>query len=126
MTEQTPATTASPRRSLSDKLALAAGPGAMAAAAALAPGGADAAIVASSTTFPISPPTSEGANNWDVDGDSTDDFELEQFVTLGTQKAYFDDLNGGRLVVPRTATQDGTYALSPALSFEKLQDYRGS
>lgn len=44
MTEQTPATTASPRRSLSDKLALAAGPGAMAAAAALAPGGADAAI----------------------------------------------------------------------------------
>lgn len=109
MTDLTPAS--SSPRSLSDKLALAAGPGAMAAAAALVPGGADAAIVASSTTFPISPPTSQGANNWDVDGDSTNDFELEH-SNNSTQKAYFDDLNGGRLVVPGTATQRGISKLA--------------
>ena len=98
-----PSQSKSKLRSLSEKLALVAGTGGAAAAVAIAvaPTGADAAVVAASNT-PIAPPTAPGANNWDVDGDGTNDFRLS-----GNGSASFSDLNGGRLVVPVGAFEDG-------------------
>lgn len=95
------------QHSLRTKLSLAAGPGAMAAAMAVMPTGAGAAIIAS-TGLPLSPPASSGANNWDVDGDGTPDFKLQNSST----EAYFDDLNGGRLVVPGAVGAGGIAQLA--------------
>jgi hypothetical protein len=92
-----------PRRTLAQKLAVAAGSGATAAAFVGAPSAAEAVIVTAMNT-PISPPGSSGTTNWDVDGDLTFDFAL---INSGMLYASFDDTNGGRLVVPAAATQDG-------------------
>jgi len=89
--------------SIREKLTIAAGSGAMAAVMVGAPYEADAALVMSTTT-PISPPGSEGDNNWDVDGDGTPDFLLRNFFNVF---ASIDDLNGGRLVVPVVSGGDG-------------------
>jgi hypothetical protein len=90
---QTP--TPAARRSLSEKLAVAAGSGAATAALAAVPAGAQAAVMSAMDT-PISPPATDGITDWDVDGDGTVDFALENIYDL----AFLDDRNGGRLVVP--------------------------
>lgn len=108
MTQSTTTPPTSIQLSLGAKLSLAAGPGAMAAAMAVMPAGADAAIVASAG-LPLGPPVPTGtSNNWDVDGDGTPDFEFRNSST----EAYFDDLNGGRLVVPGAAGQAGIEKLA--------------
>ena len=87
-------------RTLGEKLALAtAGAGASVAALGGLPSAADAAVVAAQG-IPISPPGALGSNFWDVDGDATNDFRLVNSQSYGTFFAVFDDVNGGRLVVP--------------------------
>ncbi|MEM9016068.1 MAG: hypothetical protein AAGC68_03575, partial [Verrucomicrobiota bacterium] len=65
-------------------------------------GGTEAEVV-SSTPLPLKPPASAGFTPWDVDGDGTRDFRLWNSVS---QKASFDDSNGGRLVVPSASIND--------------------
>ncbi|MEQ1904091.1 MAG: PEP-CTERM sorting domain-containing protein [Pirellulaceae bacterium] len=97
---------------LSEKLAIVAGTGAALAAFTASPSIAGADVV-QSLTAPISPPISDGTTFWDVDGDGTNDFAL---VNYFTSTAYFDDVNGGRLVVPAAAFNDGIAKLAIGLT----------
>ena len=97
---------------LREKLTVVAGSGAVAAAMFSAPSDADAATIAASGT-PISPPAAGGTNNWDVDGDGTFDFGLGN-ISATPGFAIFDDLNGGRLVVPAGAGGEDGIAKLPA------------
>lgn len=60
----------------------------------------------------LMPPITTGITVWDVDGDGTDDFSLENATAFLTVFANLDDLNGGRLVVPQAALQDGIAKLN--------------
>ena len=78
---------------LSQKLAVASGAGAILAGVA-APQLAEAGIVPS-TTLPKSPPASSGSNFWDVDGDGTNDFRLQN---SGNAFANLEELGSARFV----------------------------
>ncbi len=84
------------------------------AAASAACGSAHAAYVLSPTVGSgLQPPASLGTNYWDVDGDGIKDFKLKHsFNYLFGHHAYFDDNNGGRLVVPAAAGDDGILKLA--------------
>ena len=97
---------------LREKLAITAGSGAVAAAMFSAPCDANAAVITALGT-PISPPAAGGTNKWDVDGDGTFDFGLGN-VSTTPGFAIFDDLNGGRLVVPAAAGGEDGIAKLPA------------
>jgi len=102
------------RPTLREKLAAVAGTGAVAVAAVSGSPSEVHADLVMSTTAPISPPSSDGSNFWDVDGDGTGDFRLRNargsttFISdtytstfqTSWQSAFFDDVNGGRLVMP--------------------------
>lgn len=91
-------------QSLAEKLALVGG----AASLALCSGTiAEAAIIAC-PNVPITPPSSAGNLNLDVDGDGTSDFQLRNM--LGS--AWVAELNGGRFVAATTRTADGLAKLS--------------
>ena len=89
------------RLSLSQKLAVASG-AAAAFAGVAAPQVAEAGIV-QSTTLTKSPPASDGYGYWDVDGDGTDDFRLEN--VRGSQ-ANLTQL-GGEFVSPASRENQG-------------------
>ena len=57
----------------------------------------------------IKPPAAPGSFYWDVDNDGTFDFRL---LNLAGSFAYFDDQNGGRLVVQVTAVHNGILKLN--------------
>ncbi|MEZ5324253.1 MAG: PEP-CTERM sorting domain-containing protein [Verrucomicrobiales bacterium] len=76
---------------------------------------ADAAVVMAANV-PISSPASNGTNFWDVDGDATNDFSLEFSSTFGSIGAFFDDQNGGRLVVPAAAASDQIAKLADGIN----------
>ena len=106
-----------PKNRIADKLAKLAGGGAVAAAMSGMPAVADADIV-QSTTAPISS-GGNGTNFWDVDGDGTNDFALRGGVNVldnNAVTARFDDLNGGRLVVPSDANAGGIARLPGSVS----------
>ena len=108
-----------PTHRIADKLAKLAGGSAVAAAMAGMPTVADADIV-QSLTAPIAPPTTTGSTFWDVDGDGTIDFNLDRaFNSIAGNiysYAFFDDLNGGRLVVPAAASGDQIAKLPSSVS----------
>ncbi len=104
-------TATSLNQSLGAKLSLVTGAGAVAAAMVVAPTVASAAIIAS-TGLPLGPPGTDGENNWDVDGDGTPDFELRNSST----EAMFNDLNGGRLVVPGGVSSGGVARLASGIT----------
>ena len=89
------------RLSLSQKLAVASG-AAAAFAGVAAPQLAEAGIV-QSTTLPKSPPASRGFNDWDVDGDGTNDFRLRNTTTSASLR----ELGPARFVSPAAANSDG-------------------
>ena len=92
------------RKSIGEKLVLAGG----AAGLALVSGTAAEAAVVSALNTPISPPSSFGVNSWDVDGDSTTDFQLFN----ASVNAMLSETSGGRFVVPNSRTEDGFAKLS--------------
>ena len=106
------------RLSLNEKLKVFAGCGAVAAVVSGAPAVSEADIV-QSTTAPIGTVANafngRVATDWDVDSDGTNDFSLikynSTFITSSFTYLYgsasFDDLNGGRLVVPSGLNSDG-------------------
>jgi hypothetical protein len=95
MTVQVSDATSARRLSLSQKFAVASG-AAAAFAGVAAPQVAEAGIV-QSTTLPMSPPASEGFNYWDVDGDGTNDFQLEHEANTYVY-AQFTELGPARFV----------------------------
>lgn len=88
--------------SLSQKLALASGAGALIAGVA-APQSVEAGII-KSTTLPLSPPASQGDNLWDVDGDGTNDFELRNWTS---STAFLTELGAARFVARPSDNFDG-------------------
>lgn len=79
------------------------------AATAVAATQAPAAVIMSPTVGSgLTPPPSNGVTNWDVDNDGTVDFALRHNLSTfsTTNRASFDDRNGGRLVVPTAAPAD--------------------
>ena len=104
MTAHVSDATSARRLSLSQKLAVASG-AAAAIAGVAAPQSAEAGIV-QSTTLPMSPPASDGYNFWDVDGDGTNDFQLEH--QAGTYVyANLTELGPARFVSPASRNRDG-------------------
>lgn len=102
MTKQTPEPAAPKRMSLSQKLALAGGAGAAIAGVA-APQSADAVPI-QSTTLPLSPPaTGDSTLPWDVDGDGTPDFQLNNYSTT----ASLTELGPARFVAPVSISNGG-------------------
>jgi hypothetical protein len=87
------------KKSVGEKLLLAGG----AAALTMASGNPAEAAVVSALNTPISPPASPGDNFWDVDGDSTADFNLFK----ANQWASFKEVNGGRFVAATTRSFAG-------------------
>ena len=104
MTVQVSDATSARRLSLSQKLAVASG-AAAAIAGVAAPQSAEAGIV-ESTTLPMSPPASEGYNFWDVDGDGTNDFQLEHFAGSYVY-ANLTELGPARFVSPASLNDRG-------------------
>jgi hypothetical protein len=79
------------------------------ATAALASQSQAAIILSPTVGAGIKPPAANGNFDWDVDNDGTFDFRL---VNEATTCAWFDNLNGGRLVVPEDAGADGILKLN--------------
>lgn len=109
-------------RSLADKLALAAGPGAVAAAMAVLPASVGAVIVPGFDSNdpgvdPLAPPDPVGnfatraETEWDVDGDGLVDFGLENVFSTVADLADRSDGNG-RLVVPDVQAVQGMAKLN--------------
>jgi len=96
--------------SLAQKLALAGGAGAGIAGIA-APQSADAVPI-QSTSLPLSPPSSVGSNNWDVDGDGTTDFRLMNAL----RSTYYYSQPAAVLIEMGQSTAAANYArlVSPA------------
>ena len=103
MTKQTPEPAAPKRMSFAQKLALAGGAGA--AITGLAAQSADATPI-QSTTLPLSPPATNGSTFWDVDGDGTDDFKLQNLGGF----AYLTELGAARFVAPGSRTIEDGFA----------------
>jgi hypothetical protein len=89
-----------PRSAARDRLALLAG----AAGAAVLGGEASAAIVAANGSFPLRGPSTPGSTTWDVDGDSTNDFQLTHLVSGANTFGLFSALNGGKQVFAQTSS----------------------
>ena len=90
------------KRCLGEKLALAGG----AASLALASGNPAETAVVSALNTPISPPSSTGSIDWDVDGDSNAEFRLGNASFVGFHSAVFTELNGA-FVAPSFRFSDG-------------------
>lgn len=88
--------------SLSQKLSLASGAGAL-IAGITAPQSVEAGII-KSTTLPLSPPAGDSSNFWDVDGDGTDDFKL---YNSSTSVAVLTELGAARFVGNGLKVEDG-------------------
>ena len=89
-----------PQRTISERLALLSG----LAGAAVLGGEASAAVVAANGSFPLRGPSTPGSTLWDVDGDSTNDFQLTHLVSGGNTFGLFSALNGGKQVAPTYGT----------------------
>jgi len=100
MSKPTHETAAPKRMSLAQKIALASGVGA--AITGIAPQSADATPI-QSTTLPLSPPATTGTTSWDVDGDGTPDFRLNNF----SAQASLTELGSARFVVPGSRAFEG-------------------
>lgn len=96
------------RKSIGEKLVLAGG----AATLALASGTAAEAAVVSAQGTPISPPGTFGVANWDIDGDSTTDFTLQNKNFAGYVIGVLNEINGGRFVAASTVSSGGVAKLS--------------
>ncbi len=72
-------------------------------------------MVSSTVGAGLTPPPSAGSTLWDVDGDGTSDFSLDNNGFIFAS-AIFDDTAGGRLVVPAGAFSDGIAKLSVSQS----------
>ncbi len=89
-----------PKRAISDRIALLSG----LAGAAVFGGETSAAIVAANGTFPLQGPTTAGSTTWDVDGDSTDDFQLTHLRGAGGPFGLFSALNGAEQVFGQSSS----------------------
>jgi hypothetical protein len=98
------------RLTLSQKLALASGAGAVLAGIA-AQQSAEAGIV-QSRTLPMSPPASPGGIVWDVDDDGTGDFRLYNYHHHDHISASVTELGPARFVAISAVTSDGFAKLS--------------